>query len=86
MPGASTQSRRKFLAGAAKAAGAVLAMDSLSVLAQDAAQADPKANPAANKVPETRLFPFDDRAGKQTWETQQLQDILDWASWLPTHR
>jgi hypothetical protein len=55
-----SESRRRFLAGAAKAAGAALAAGPLSLLAQDAA--------TANKDEATPFFAANDPAWKRTWD------------------
>jgi hypothetical protein len=57
-----TQSRRRFLAWAAKAAGAALAMHPLEMLAQDAA------TPANPKTEVTPVFAAGDAAWKTTWD------------------
>src|SRR5580658_1948111 len=58
-----TQSRRLFLAGAAKAAGAALAIRPLAVLAQEAATQQAK----PDKDGATPVFSADDPAWKRTW-------------------
>lgn len=66
------QSRRSFLADAAKAAGAALSISPLHSLAQVAAQArlatHPKANPAAVTEAERPAFPSSDPAWTRTWD------------------
>jgi hypothetical protein len=64
----SPQSRRSFLANAAKAAGATLALRSFHVLAQDAAPQPQNAAPAKEKEAERPIFPSNDPAWKRTWD------------------
>ena len=70
MPAASRQSRRWFLAGAAKAAGAALAIHPLEILAQDAATqaAAQAAAPAARHEPDNPVFSASAPAWKRTWD------------------
>jgi hypothetical protein len=70
---ASTQSRRSFLAGVAKAAGAALAIGPLNMLAQDGATQAAKpyndeANPGTASKADTPAFPSADAAWKRTWD------------------
>src|ERR1039458_8985480 len=70
MLAASRQSRRWFLAGAAKAAGAALAIHPLEILAQDAATqaAAQAAAPAARHEPDNPVFSASAPAWKRTWD------------------
>ena len=62
--GVSTHSRRGFLAGAAKAAGAALATRSISLFAQEKTRQTAPLDRAA----ETPRFASDDPAWKRTWD------------------
>jgi hypothetical protein len=61
-------SRRSFLAGAAKAAGAALALRPLEALAQNAAPQPANTAPASGKEAKMPRFPSSDPAWKRTWD------------------
>ena len=65
MPAASMQSRRRFLAGAAKAAGAALAIHPIEIFAQDGAT---QAAATPRHELEFPVFSAGDPAWKRTWD------------------